>query len=91
MPEIVRLPVRVQPRSIRSEIVAVSEGRLKIRTMAPAAEGRANRDVAKQLAKAFGVPRSRISLKTGVTGRLKTFVVEDPAVRPEWLQEIDFR
>lgn len=91
MPETVLIPVRVQPRGSRSEIIEVTDGRLKIKTTAPPVEGRANREVKKQLAKAFGVPPSRISLKTGATGRLKTFAVEDPAVRPDWLREIDFR
>ena len=91
MSEKVLIPVRVQPRCVRSEISGVSGGRLKIKTTAAPVEGRANSAAAKLLARAFGVPPSRISLKTGATGRLKTFVVEDPAVRPEWLQEIDFR
>jgi len=85
------IPVRVQPRSSRNEIVGASEGRLKIRTTAAPAEGRANKAVARQLAEAFGVPPSRISLKSGATSRLKTFVIDRPANLPSWLDDIDFR
>ena len=91
MAEKLVIPVRVQPRASRSEVVGVTDGRLKIRTKAPPAEGRANGDVVKQLARAFGVPTSRISLKSGASGRLKIFIVEDPALKPAWLTDIHFR
>ena len=50
------VPVRVQPRGSRSEIQGVKDGRLRIKTTAPPSDGRANKDVIRQLAKEFGVP-----------------------------------
>jgi len=85
------IPVRVQPRSSRSEITGVTDGRLKVKTNAPPADGRANKDVGRQLAREFNVPPSRVSLKSGASGRNKTFVIENPAAIPDWLTDIAFR
>jgi uncharacterized protein (TIGR00251 family) len=85
------IPVRVQARGSSSEIVGVVDGRLKIKTAAPPTDGRANKDVARQLASAFGVPPSRVSLRNGASSRLKTFLVDRPAKSPGWLKDIAFR
>ena len=85
------IPVRVQPRGSKSEILGVIDGRRKIKTTAPPTDGRANKDVIRQLAKAFHVPPSRISLKNGATARNKTFIVDQPTVYPDWLKDIAFR
>lgn len=90
MPARLLVPVRVQPRSSRQSIDGVVAGRLKIRTTAPPADGRANDDVARQLARAFGVPPSRVALKSGATGRSKTYIVTDPAKIPDWVEQLDF-
>ena len=84
------IPVRVQPRGSKSEILCVVNGRLKIKTTAPPTDGRANKDVIRQLAKVFQVPPSRISLKNGATARNKTFIVNQPEVFPDWLNDIGF-
>lgn len=88
---ILLIPVRVQPRGSKREILGVIDGRLKIKTTAPPTDGRANRDIIRQLAKAFRVPPSRISLKNGATARNKTFIVNQPEVFPDWLNDIGFR
>jgi uncharacterized protein len=85
------IPVRVQPRGSRNEITGVTEGRLRIKTTAPPTDGRANIAVAKQLAKAFGVPVSRVTLKSGASGRNKTFIISQPTNLPDWLKDISFR
>lgn len=84
------IPVRVQPRGSRSQILGAVEGRLKIKTTAPPTDGRANKDVIRQLAKAFKVPPSRVSLKSGAASRNKTFIVEQPTTFPDWLKDIIF-
>jgi len=83
------VPVRVQPRGSRSEIQGVRDGRLRIKTTAPPAGGKANKDVIRQLAREFGVPPSRITLTGGAARRNKTFVISNPAVLPAWLREVD--
>jgi uncharacterized protein (TIGR00251 family) len=84
------IPVRVQTRGSKSAIVGFENGRLRIKTNAPPVDGRANKDVIRQLAAAFGVPPSRVSLKRGARSALKTFVVENPARMPLWAADIDF-
>jgi len=83
------VPVRVQPRGSRSEIQGVKDGRLRIKTTSPPADGRANQDVIRQLAREFGVPPSRIALKRGASQRNKTFVISRPAILPSWLSEVN--
>ena len=81
----VRVAVRVLPRGSRSEIQGVRDGRLRIKTTAPPADGKANKDVIRQLAKEFGVPPSRVELKSGASQRNKSFVISEPEVLPSWL------
>jgi uncharacterized protein (TIGR00251 family) len=90
MPKRLVVPVRVQPRSSQRCIDGIVDGRLRIRTTAPPTDGRANDDVRRQLAHAFGVPPSRVSLKSGATGRSKSFQVEDPECMPDWTDQLDF-
>ena len=90
MAETLVIPVHVQPRGSCSGILGVRDGRLRVKTTAPPADGRANDDVARQLADAFDVPPSRVQLKSGGTGRRKTFVVRDPRRAPPWLADLQF-
>jgi len=83
--------VRVQPRGSKGGIMGVLDGHLKIKTTAAPTDGQANRDVIRQLARAFQVPPSRVTWKSGASGRLKTFVVEDPQALPEWLADVSSR
>jgi uncharacterized protein (TIGR00251 family) len=88
---ILLIPVRVQPRGSRNEIMGVAHGRLRIKTTAPPADGRANIAVTRQLAKVFDVPPSRVTLKSGASSRNKTFAIIKPATFPDWLDDITFR
>lgn len=84
----VTIAVRVHARGSRREIQGVRDGRLWVRTTAPPVGGKANKDVARQLARAFGVPPSRVSLKSGAAGRNKIFSIANPAVLPPWIAEV---
>jgi uncharacterized protein (TIGR00251 family) len=82
------IAVRVSARGSRSEILGVKDGRLRIKTTAPPADGRANKDVIRQLAKVFGVAPSRVTLRNGATGRDKTFLIDSPRAVPDWVAEM---
>jgi len=82
------IAIRVSPRGSRSEILGVKDGRLRIKTTAPPTDGRANKDVIRQLAKLFKVPPSRVTLKKGATGRNKTFLIDAPQVMPDWVGQM---
>ena len=74
-PDGARLRVRVQPRSRQDEVLGWRDGVLRVRVSAPPTEGRANEAVADLLARAFGVPRSAVSLVGGASSRDKVFRV----------------
>ena len=70
-PEGTLLPIRVQPRARRDEVVGWQGATLRLRVMAPPSEGRANQAVIALLAAVLGVPRSSIELVSGAAGRDK--------------------
>lgn len=80
----VTVRLRVTPRGGADRIEGVGqdaggEAHLKLRVSAIAENGKANGAVLKLLAKAWGVPRSALSLVSGETGRTKVIeVAGDP-------------
>jgi uncharacterized protein (TIGR00251 family) len=84
-----KIPVRVQARARRDELVAVREGVMVVRVTAPALDGRANRALCRLLADRLGVARSRVVIVRGRRSRDKLIQVEgadqatvDAALRP---------
>ena len=81
----ISIAVRVTPRSERDEVdglETLADGRavLKVRVRALADGGEANRAVSELIAKALGVPRARVRIRSGMTSRLKQIAVDgDPA------------
>lgn len=65
------ITVRVIPRASRSEVVGMIDGTLKVRIAAPPVDGAANAELAKILAKHFGVKRSAIEIVSGATSKTK--------------------
>ncbi|MGB7631657.1 MAG: DUF167 domain-containing protein [Candidatus Deferrimicrobium sp.] len=63
--------IRVVPRSSKEGVAGFEGGVVRIRLNAPPVEGKANEALVRFLAEAVGVPRSRITLITGVRGRSK--------------------
>lgn len=76
------LNVRVQPRASRDEIVGIQGHYLKIRITAPPVDGKANAHLIQFLAREFGVPKARISLIGGETGREKRLQIVAPERLP---------
>jgi len=71
----VRISLRVIPRSPRTKIDGVREGRLLIRVTAPPVEDAANDAVVETLSKVLDVPKRSIRIVTGATARNKTVEV----------------
>lgn len=76
----VRLAVRLTPRASRDGldgVVADADGRplLKIRLTAPPVEGEANAALVAFLAKALGLKRADIEIRSGETGRTKILLL----------------
>ncbi len=80
------LAVHAQPGAKASMVAGVHGDALRIRIAAPAVEGKANAELVRFLAQAFGVARSRVTLVRGDSGRRKIVRVDAPALRPdrEW-------
>src|SRR3972149_4775595 len=72
------LAVRVTPRASRNEIVEMlDDGTIKIRIAAPPADNEANVALIEFMADILGVPKSRLDIVAGVSGRDKLISVLD--------------
>ena len=82
----VTLAVKVTPRASRTEVTGVQpqpNGRaaLAIRVASPPVDGAANEVLVAFLAKALGVAKSAVALRSGATGRVKIFRIEGDGAR----------
>lgn len=57
-------------------MVGLHDGRVKLQIAAPPVDGEANEAVERFLARALGVPRDRVTIVAGATGKRKTVLVE---------------
>lgn len=72
------LAVRVTPRASRNEIVELlDDGTIKVRIAAPPSDTEANETLIDFLAEVLGVPRSRLDIVAGVSGRDKLISIVD--------------
>ena len=72
------LAIRVTPRASRNEIVELLEdGTIKVRIAAPPSDNEANETLINFLSEVLGVPRSRLDIVAGASGRDKLVSVMD--------------
>ena len=72
------LAVRVTPRAGRNEIVELlDDGTIKVRIASPPADHEANETLINFLSEILGVPKSRLDIVAGTTGRDKLISVLD--------------
>ena len=72
------LAVRVTPRASRNEIVELLEdGTIKVRIASAPSDNEANEALIVFLSEVLGVPRSRLDIVAGITGRDKLISVVD--------------
>ena len=76
------LDVRVQPRASRSELAGLHGERLRIRLQAPPVDGKANAALVEFVAGLFAIPRARVTIEHGLTGRDKRLRLRDVASVP---------
>jgi len=67
----VALRVKVVPRASRNEIKGVTEDALLLRIQSPPVDGKANKAVAKFVAKCLQIPASDVELVAGDKSRVK--------------------
>lgn len=78
------LAVHAQPGAKRTEVAGEHGGALRIRLAAPPVEGKANAELCRFLADAFGVPLRNVTLLRGEASRAKRLRIDAPARRPAW-------
>lgn len=80
------LDVRVQPRASRTEFAGRLGDRLRVRLHAPPVDGRANAALVEFVADACDLPRGRVTLERGLTGRDKQLRLHGVGTVPPALQ-----
>jgi len=63
--------VRVVPRASRSEVGGEHNGALRVRISAAPVDGAANRELARILAKSFGLPQNAVEIVSGANSKNK--------------------
>jgi uncharacterized protein (TIGR00251 family) len=63
--------VRVVPRASKNAVVGEHDGALRVRVAAPPVEGAANEELARLLAKEFGVPARDVEITSGHASKAK--------------------
>jgi uncharacterized protein (TIGR00251 family) len=72
------LAVRVTPRASRNEIVELlDDGTIKVRIAAPPSDNEANETLINFLSEVLGVPKSRLDIVAGMSGRDKLISIVD--------------
>ncbi len=72
------LAVRITPRATRNEIVEVlDDGTIKVRIAAPPADNEANEVLIEYFSEILGVPKSKLDIVAGASGRDKLIAVVD--------------
>lgn len=69
--------MKVKPSARASELEKLADGTWLAKLKAPPVDGKANDELVALVARQFGQPKSRVSIKRGATGRLKTVLIED--------------
>ncbi len=76
------LTLHVQPGAKRSDFAGKYGDALKLRLAAPAVDGKANAELVRFLADAFGVPQRNVEIVRGESSRAKVVRVIAPTKRP---------
>jgi uncharacterized protein len=74
-----QVAVQLNPRASRTEIVGTRDDRLAVKVNAPAVESRANDALRRLIAKAVGIPPSRVQIVRGHKSRDKLLQLEGVA------------
>ncbi len=77
------LSLHVQPGAAHTAVDGEHGDTLKLKLAAAPVEGRANAELVRWLAQAFGVPRRNVLLLRGETARAKVVRIVAPSLRPD--------
>ncbi len=71
------LKVQVKPNTKQQKIQEQSDGSLIVYLKSPPVAGKANQELIKLLSKRYGVPKSQISIQSGLSSRHKLIQLPD--------------
>lgn len=80
--------IKVVPQSGRFKLQADKEGNLKCYLVSAAQDGKANRELIKELARILHIPQSDITIMMGNLHRKKTLKLELDCTLPELYQKL---
>ena len=69
--------VKVKPNSKQQKILEQPDGSLIVHLKSPPVDGKANEELIKLLADKFDVPKSCITIKSGLTSRQKLIEIDN--------------
>lgn len=72
----VRLSLKVRAGAKKTQVVGRIADVWKVQIAAPPVDGKANQEIVRYLAKLCGVPRSQVSVVSGMTNTLKLIQIE---------------
>ena len=72
-----RIRVKVKPNARENGLDAQDDGTWLARVKAPPVDGKANEALIALIAAHFDVAKSRVSIRSGTSGRLKTVEIDD--------------
>ena len=75
------IALQVQPRGTKTEIIDSTENYVRMRVTAPPVEGAANAAIVTWLSKQLKVPKMRVEILSGNSGRRKVVLVTDVTVK----------
>ncbi len=69
------IQVKVKPNSSQQKIIEAEDGNLTVYLQSPPVDGKANQELIKLLAKKYNVPKSEITIKSGLSSKTKLLVI----------------
>ncbi len=71
-----KISVKVKPNAKQTQVEQAGPNRFLVQVKAPPQENKANRELIEALAKHFGLPKSRISILSGLKSKQKIVNIE---------------
>mgnify|MGYP003862065763 CR=1 FL=1 len=75
-PSPMKKQVKVKPNSKQQKIEEAPDGSLTVHLKSPPVDGKANEELIKLLAEKFDVPKSKISIKSGLSSKNKLVEID---------------
>ena len=79
----VRIALQITPNAKKTEILGVSGDVLRLKLQAPPVDGKANEALIRYLADVLDVPKSRVQITHGLSGRKKLLEIRAASLTPD--------